>query len=81
MKCMLENRRWGWKVPYQIEGKHLHVQPWGISFIARQMVTARATRTDNQRLRQVSELAITYDCTHVCTNYMLPFDTDNDEIS
>lgn len=45
------------------------------------MVTARATKTDNQRLRQVSELAITYDCTHVCTNYMLPFDTDNDEIS
>lgn len=38
------------------------------------MVTARATRTDNQRLRQVSELAITYDCTHVCTKYMLPFE-------
>lgn len=38
------------------------------------MVTARATKTDNQRLRQVSELAITYDCTHVCTKYMLPFE-------
>lgn len=38
------------------------------------MVTARATRTDNQRLRQISELAITYDCTHVCTKYMLPFE-------